>query len=141
MPSTIRAGTIFIREGAELPQAVRIESELYITGWRLVKNLEAYGLDRKIRQAGWNFFCHAGKVKAITFGRDAQKMVRQAVRRILGRVNSENFNSVEITRVAIQRFLGVPYLSVSARPRHIQEGVCLFFPQEHPIAERTRLAA
>jgi hypothetical protein len=141
MPNTIRAGTIFIREGAELPQAARVESEPYIAGWRLVKNLDGYGLDRKIHEAGWNFFCHAGKVKAITLGRDEQEMARRAVKRILGKVNLETFNSLEITEVVTQRFQGVPYVSVSARPRHIQEGVFLFRAKDLPVTEPTRLAA
>ena len=141
MPNTIRAGTIFIREGAELPQAARIESEPYTAGWRWVNNLDGYGLDRKIHQAGWNFFCDAGKVKAITFGRDEQEIVRRAVKRILVKVNLEKFNSLEITQVVTQRFLGVPYVSVSARPRHIQEGVFLFRERDLAVAEPTRLAA
>jgi hypothetical protein len=141
MPNTIRGGTIFIREGAELPQAVRIESEPYMAGLRLVKNLDAYGLDRKIHQAGWNFFCHAGKVKGITFGRDEQEMVRRAVKRILGKVNLEKFNSLEITQVVTQRFQGVRCVSVSARPRHIQEGVFLFQEKDLAVAEPTLLAA
>jgi hypothetical protein len=132
---------ILIREGAELPQAVRIESEPYMAGWRLVNNVDGYGMDRKMHQAGWNFFCHAGKVKAITFGSDEQEMVRRAVGRILGKVGLEKFNSLEITQVVTQRFLGVPYVSVSARPRHIQEGVFLFREKDLAVTEPTRLAA
>jgi hypothetical protein len=56
---------------------MRIESATYMAGWRLVNNLDGSELDRKIQQAGWNFFCHAGKVKAVTFGRDEQKMIRR----------------------------------------------------------------
>ncbi len=141
MPNTIRAGTILIREGAELPKAVRIESAPYMAGWRLVNNLDGYELDRKIHQAGWNFFCHAGKVKAITFGRDEQGMVRRAVKRILGKVNVEKFNSLEITQVVTQRFQGVRCVSVSARPRHIQEGVFLFREKDLAMTESTRLVA
>jgi hypothetical protein len=141
MPNTIRAGTMFIREGAELPQAVRIESEPYMAGWRLVKKLDAYELDRKIHQAGWNFFCHASKVKAITFGIDEQQMVRRAVKRILAKVEPGKFNCLEITRLATQRFLGVPYATVSARSRHIQESVFLFEDKERPATDRALLAA
>ena len=45
---------------------------------------------------------------------------------MLARLKSEKFNSLEITRVASKRFLGVPYVSVSARSRHIQESLFLF---------------
>ena len=44
-----------------------------------------------------------------------------------GEDESEKFNSCEITRVASEeRFLGVPYVSVSAGSRHIQESLFLF---------------
>ena len=100
MPQTIEAGAILIKQGTALPAAVRLESEPYMPDWRLVKNLDGYGLGRKIYEAGWNFFCQAGDIKAITFGIDEQQMVRRAVKRILAKVESEKFISLEITRVA-----------------------------------------
>jgi len=130
-----------MREGTELPGVVRLASEPYAAGWRLVKNLDGYGLGRKIHEAGWTFFCLAGDIKAITFGIDEQQMVRRAVKRILAKVGSEKFNSLEITRVANQRFLGVPYASVSARSRHIQESVFLFEAKHLPAKDRALLAA
>ena len=141
MPDTVTAGKVLMREGTELPGAVRLESEPYAAGWRLVKNLDGYGLGRKIHEAGWTFFCQAGDIKAITFGIDEQEMVRRAVKRILAKVESGKFNCLEITRVTNQRFLGVPYASVSARLRHIQESVLLFESKERPTRDRALLAA
>jgi len=60
---------------------------------------------------------------------DSFQSVRRAVERILAKLKSEEFNSVEITRVALmasRRFLGVRYVTVYARSRHIQESVFLF---------------
>ena len=125
MAQTINPGTILFKDGTFLPNTLRFESEPCATGWRLVKDLDGYGLDRKIREAGWTFFCLAGEIKTIIFGFEGQKNVRRAVKRILARMNSEKFNSLEITRVAAKHFLGVPYLSVSARSRHIQESLFL----------------
>jgi hypothetical protein len=130
-----------MREGTELPRVVQLESEPYAAGWRLVKNHDGYRLGREIHEAGWSFFCHAGKVKAIIFGMDEQEMIPRAVKRVLAKVKSEKFNCLEITRVATQRFLGVPYASVSARSRHIQESVYLFRAQDLPVGDRVRLAA
>jgi len=141
MPDTITAGKILMREGTELPGALRLENEPCAAGWRLVKNLDGYGVGRKIHEAGWTFFCLAGDIKAITFGIDEQQMVRRAVKGILAKVESEKFNSLEITRVANQRFLGVPYASVSARSRHIQESVVLFEAKERLPRDRALLAA
>ena len=126
MPETIKTGTIPIKDGTFLPDALRFESEPCATGWRLVKNLDGYGLGQKIHEARWTLFCLAGEIKATIFGCDVQKTVRRAVKRILANLKSEKFNSLEITRVATKRFLGVPYASVSARSRHIQESMFLF---------------
>ena len=125
MPNTIKTGTILIKEGTVLPKALPFESEPCASGWRLVKNLVGYELDRKIREARWTFFYLAGEIKATAFGFDGQKTARRAVKRILANLEAEKFNSLEITRVASKRFLGVPYASVSAHSRHIQEGAFL----------------
>ena len=126
MPDTIKSGTILIKDGTFLPDALRFESEPCATGWRLVKNLDGYGLGRKIHDAGWTFFCLAGDIKATVLGSNGQKAVRGALKRILSNLKSEKFNGLEITQVSVKRFLGLPYTSVTARSRHIQESVILF---------------
>ena len=141
MADTIKTGTILIKEGTLLPEALQFESEPCATGWRLVKDLDGYGLDRKIHEAGWTFFCLAGEIKATIFGFEGQETVRRAVKRILAKLKSEKFNSLEITRVASKRFLGVPYASVSARSRHIQESLVLFRAKDLQEWDRARLAA
>jgi hypothetical protein len=141
MLETIVVGKILLREGTALPGSVRLESQPYAAGWTAVKNLDGYGLGRKIQETGWTFFCHAGDVKTTAFGFDQQEAVHRAVRRILAEFKSSEFNSLEITGVSTRHFLGLPYVSVSARPRHIQEGVVLFQPQAPLVAERARLAA
>jgi hypothetical protein len=131
MAETINAGTILIKDGTFLPEALRLESEPCATGWKLVKNLDGYGLDRKIHEAGWTFFLLAGELGATVFGFDRQKTVRRAVKRILANLKSGEFNSLEITRVASKRFLGLPYASVSAHSRHIQENAFLLRTKDH----------
>lgn len=58
MADEMKTRTILIEEGAPLPDSLRLERELYTEGWRSVKGLDDYGLDRKIREAGWTFFLH-----------------------------------------------------------------------------------
>jgi len=141
MPEIIKTGTILIKDGTFLPDALRLESEPCATDWRLVKNLDVYGLGRKIHEAGWTYFCLAGEIKSTIFGFDGQKMVRRAVKRILASLKSEKFNSLEITQVATKRFLGVPYTSVSAHSRHIQESMFLLRAKDHEDWDRAKLAA
>lgn len=129
MPDTTEAGRIFIREGTLLPKSLLIESEPYVPGWRSVKNLDAYGLGRKIHAAGWTIFCLAYETKATVFGIDGEKMVRRAIERILANRTAEKFNSLEIVRVASlasRRFLGIRHVTVLAQSRHIQESHVIF---------------
>ncbi len=135
MQESIQAGAILIREGTSLPRTLHFESEPCVPGWRLVKHLDGYGLDRKIREAGWTFFCQAGESNATVFGIDKEKMVRRAIERILAELKSGACNSLAIVRVAAEsskRFLGVGYLTVSAQSRHIQQSPVLAKAKDHP---------
>src|ERR1700680_2780304 len=87
---------------------------------------------------GWTFFWLAGEIGATVFGFDSQKTVRRAVKRILANLKSGEFNSLEITRVVSKRFLGLPYASVSAQSRHIQENLFLLRAKEHQEWDRAK---
>jgi hypothetical protein len=129
------AGRIFIRDGTLLPKDLQIESEPYTPRWRAVKNLDGYGLGRKIHDAGWTFFCLAYEMKATVFGIDEEKMMRRAIERILANreAQAEKFNSLEIVGVASlasKRFLEIRHVTVSARSRHIQQSPVIFQVQD-----------
>ena len=144
MLDTIKPGTILIKEGTLLPEVLRFDSEPCAPGWRLVKNLDGCGLDRKIREAGWTFFWLAGEIGATVFGLDEQKTLCRVVEQILANQESAEFNSLEIMRVASEaskRFLGVHYVTVSAQSRHIQESAFLFRAKDLPVRDRARSAA
>jgi hypothetical protein len=125
MADTIKPGTILITESAVLPESLLFESEPYAYGWRRVKNLDSNGLDQIISQAGWNFFYIASAIETNAFGSDEKKPTRKAIKRIMANLKSKNLNCLEITRVAAKQSLGLLYVSVSARWRHIQEGQAL----------------
>jgi hypothetical protein len=144
MPDSIKTGTILIKEGTLLPEVLRFESEPCTPGWRLVKNLDGYGLGRKIHEAGWTFSSRAGAIGATVFGLDEQKTLRRAVEQILANLESAEFNSLEIMRVASEaskRFVGVRYVTVSAQSRDIQESAILFRAKDLPVRDRARSAA
>lgn len=125
MADKIKAGAILIEDGALLPESLWFESEQCSNGWRRVKNLDGYGLDRKIREAGWTFFFLAGEVKASVFGFDIEKTTQRAIKRLLANLKSDKLNCLEITQVVWKRFAGLPYVSVSAHSRHIQKSMLL----------------
>jgi hypothetical protein len=78
-------------------------------------------LDRDLRKAGWNFFFLAETVQAMVWGRRGERTVRRALRRVLAKVKLLKFNCLEITEITQKRFLGFPYVHVSAHSRHIQK--------------------
>ena len=121
MTDKIKAGAMLIEGKTLLPNSLLLESEKCSGGWILLKNLDRYRLDRKVRDRGWNLFSIRGKVKASAFGLDVEKTTRKALTRVLAASKSGAFNCLEITEVALRRFLGLPYVSISARPRHIQQ--------------------
>ena len=125
MPDINRAGTILIREDTLLPTNLSIESEAFLTGWRVIKNLDRSTLARNIESANWDFFYLAGEMRATVLGRDRSGTLRRAVRRVLAKQKGQKFNSLEITNVVSKRFLGIPFLSVTAHSRHIQRGIGL----------------
>ena len=139
MPDTIKTGTILIKEGTLLPETLRFESEPCVPGWRLAKDLDGCGLDRKIREAGWTLFCLAGQLGATVFGMDEQKTLSRAIEQILANLESAEFNCLEIMRVtseASKRFLGVHYMTVSALSRHIQESAPQSRSKDLPLRDR-----
>lgn len=135
------AGTILVKEGTLLPETVRFESEPYSKGWRLVKDLRGSEMDRQLFEAGWNLFYLAEELQASAVGSDLGKTTRRAVRKVIAIMKSDKLNCVEITQVAARRFLGLPYVTVSAHPRHIQESKFLFHLKRVAEWDRAKLAA
>lgn len=120
-----RTRTIFIKEGTPLPTTSLIESEAFVPGWRVVTNLGRQALAREIERTNWNFFYLAGETKAVVLGRDRLGTLRRAVKCVLAKREGRKFNSLEITRVVPKRFLGIPFVRVTAQSRHIQQGLGL----------------
>ena len=122
MTDTITAGSILVEEGTHLPKSLLLQSESISNGWTAVKDARST-FEKAIQEAGWTFFFMAGEIKATVFGFDRQKALRAALKRLIADVKSQHCNSIEITRVIGKSFLKVPYVSVSAHPRHLQKGV------------------
>ena len=125
MPDINRTMTICIKEDTPFPANLPIESEAFLPGWKVVKNLDRSTLARNIEGANWNFFYLAGEIRTTVLGRDRPGTLRRAVRRVLAKQEGQKFNSLEITRVVSKRFLGIPFMSVTAHSRHIQQGIGL----------------
>ena len=123
MPQTLRVGTILMKmkEWAGVPVLPGLETEPCFGEWSVVKVPDAFALDRTIDAAGWNFFFMATEAKTMFLGFVAQEKIQSALKRILAKVNLQHFNGLEVTEITARRFLGVPYVTVSAHSRHMQQ--------------------
>jgi hypothetical protein len=137
MAEKIRIGTILIEEGVIFPDSLLVDSQPYSHGWRIVKELDGYGLDRKMSEAGWTCFYMADEIKGSAVALGGEKSLSKAVNQILTKLKLERFNSLEITKVDTKRFVGLPHTIVTAHARHIQESMFLFDWMKKEHAQRT----
>jgi hypothetical protein len=125
MSQTIKVGSILVKDTLQFPADVTVVSEAYSPGWKLVRNLDGYGLARLVVKAHWNFFYMADEMRAIAIGNHVPGTLQRALTRIAAKPEGQHYNSLEITKVVAKRFLGIPFIKVAANFRHIQQGIGL----------------
>jgi hypothetical protein len=124
LPPVAQVGAVMIQEGVLLPESFLLDSDRYTVGWRAVRTINAFGVDLKIRSAGWNMFTIAGEFKTTVWGSTLNGL-RRAVIRVLALIRARRFNSAEVTAISKGHFLGIPYTSVRVQARHIQRSYLL----------------
>jgi hypothetical protein len=92
----------------------------------IVKNIDGNGFHRIIGQAGWNLFYITGAIETSVFGTNKKRTTQKAIKQVIAKLGTKNFNCLEITRMTTKRFLGLPYLSVSAHSRHFEKSLFIF---------------
>jgi hypothetical protein len=125
MPSTIQVGTILMKECPGMPELLGLETEPCFEDGSWVTVLDGVALDRKIHVAGWNFFFMATEVKVMFWGSLGAAKIQHALKRILAKVKQQHFNGLEVTAIVARHFLGIPYVTVSAHSRHMQQSCYL----------------
>jgi hypothetical protein len=124
LPPTPQVGGVMIQDGVLLPEGFLLDSDRYTVGWRAVRTINAFGVDRKVRSAGWNMFTIAGEFKARVWGSTTSGL-RRAMIRVLASIRARHFNAAELTAISKGHFLGIPYTSVKVQARHIQQSYML----------------
>ncbi len=121
MPNQIQAGTMMVHQSA-VPYSLEVDSEAYCQNWRSLGIIESSGLDRKVRAMGWNLFFMASEITAVVPAWGGQNTLRRGVKRLLAQTRLQHFNCLEVSHILKKHFLGIPYVSIAAHSRHIQEG-------------------
>jgi|SRR5271165_326992 len=121
MPNQIQAGTLIVHQSAII-DTLDVDSEPYCRNWRSLGILDSSELDRKVRAKGWNLFFMAGEIRAVVPGWGGHNTLRRGVKRLLAQTRLQHLNCLEVTHILRKYFVGIPYLSIAAHPRHLQEG-------------------
>ena len=122
MAATVEVGSILIEDRPLILRALGLESVSYAGTWGVLQSLTSPALDQRIRNSGWNCFFMAKEVKSTVFGVAVAKNIRRALQQIFLKVQEPDFNCLEVTKIVESRFWGLPYITVSAHSRHIQQG-------------------
>jgi len=133
--------TIMMQTGTLIPESLCVEAEPYGQTWQIIKSADGDLLERDLRKAGWNLFFLAETVQAMVWGYRGERTVRRALRRVLAKVKLLKFNCLEITEITQKRFLGLPYVHVSAHSRHIQKSSAMQSQVERSQAEAAAIWA
>jgi hypothetical protein len=137
MATTVQVGTILIADRPLILRALDLESESYWGTWGVLRSVTGSSLDQKIRTAGWSCFFMAAEVKATVFGALAAKNIHRALGQIFAKARKPGYNCLEVTKITRARFLGMPYITVCAHSRHIQQGSLLEFAASGATAKLT----
>jgi hypothetical protein len=106
------------------PRCFEVEAGSHPSGWIFIKQtLTPQQLEKELSATGWTFFFMAGPIRAAAFGFNREKTVDAALNRGIQGVRRLRCNCLQIESVELRSFLGIPYVSMSVRPRHIQKGM------------------
>lgn len=119
----ITPGVLLIERDALRPRCFEVEAGAFPNAWMSIKHtLTPQQLEKELSATGWTFFFMAGAIRATAFGFNRDKTVFAALNRGIKAVEQQRCNCLQIESVEMRSFLGIPYASLSVRPRHIQKG-------------------
>ncbi len=117
----ITTGTILMGKDTLRPRCFHLEAtRLRIPGYRS-STISSHSTNSKGNSPPQYGHCSlADEVGTASVGFDRAKMIRAALKRLITSVKAQKCNCIEINDVKTHSFIGVPYVRISARPRHIQ---------------------
>jgi hypothetical protein len=137
MIEPLLAGSILVADGSVMPADIRVETDTYSPGWGMLRSVTRHTLEKAIQAAGWTFFFLAGAIRRTAYGFNRESSGLRALKRLLAEMDTNHLNCLEIEGVVRGSFLGLPYVTVTAHARHIQQGgVMSPSKRVHPIPYR-----
>ena len=137
--------TIFLREHVMLPEGIALSGDFFCEGWLVLRSGNALWLDKTIRDIGWNSNVLTKLHWKHGFSTYAHDAIRRAAQLALRKVE-KRFNSAEIGRIVVIKYLWFYIAKVAIFSRSIQESPFIgisdelstlpvsIMPQERPPA-------
>ena len=120
----ITSGVLLIQPDALRPRCFQVEADSHLNSWMVVTHgLTSQQLEKELSATGWTFFFMAGPLRMTAFGFDEDRTLYAALKRVIKAVKQQRCNCLQVESVDMHSFLGIPYITLSARPRHIQKGM------------------
>ena len=115
----IVAGSVLIKSSLRLPESAHFASRRY-GSWKILAGIDGFAAERKLSEAGWNFFFVVPEIMRSALSMNRNKALRRTLQKVASTTEAQNFNALEIVEVTTRRFLGLHYAKVIAHPRHIK---------------------
>jgi hypothetical protein len=125
----ITSGSLLIEPDASRPRYFHVGADSHPNGWMVVTHgLTPQQLEKELSATGWTFFFMAGPLRMTAFGFHRDRTLCTALKRAIKAVKQQRCNCLQVESVDMHSFLGIPYITLSARPRHIQKGMVFLGP-------------
>ena len=120
----IESGTLLIERDTPRPACFQLQPGTDPNSWAPVaQDLSPQDLEKALAASGWTFFYRAGAIRTTAFGFNPASRLATALKRLIALATQQRCNCLQIDQVAAHSFLGFPYVSISAHPRHVQKGI------------------
>jgi hypothetical protein len=139
---TIAELNVLLRERAELPGGLKLATDEFHEGWKIVRAGNAELLKEKIQTRGWNFIRVADGSLRSGVGDTSQEAIAGALKLALRHV-SEHFNAAEVERIEHTQYPWFFLARVRVYPYRIQQDADLAVVEEAEpmeIPDRERLS-
>jgi hypothetical protein len=120
---TVRIGTIMVQDNAPMPNSL-VGAQAYSGGWSVVTDPNRSQLGRELEGAGWTVSDTAGEMRTTSFGLNQETVIRNAVVQAIKAAKLWAFNCLEVTEVTRKSLLGMSFIEIAIRGKHIQVSPC-----------------
>jgi hypothetical protein len=121
--------TMLLREGAELPDGLKLVTEEFREGWNLLRSGDVHYLDKKIRRRRWHLLRIDEESLRSGVGRKSQEAIAGALKLALRRIDVR-FNAAEVEYIEVKRYPWFFIAKVRVHPYQIQQSAVLAVSNE-----------